>query len=187
VIGIDDGPFGRRERWAPLVGVLVSIPQYVEAVRRTRVRVDGDDATEATVRLLDDASFTEGARAVLLDGIAVGGFNLLDLDRLHRETGRPVVTVTRRPPDFDAMRSALRTYFPREFRRRWRLVRAHPLFRVRTGGRPLWASAVGCRRAEAIALLERTRVRGYWPEPLRLARLVARAFGQGPVGGDEFA
>jgi endonuclease V-like protein UPF0215 family len=140
------------------------------------VTVDGTDATDRILGLLDRSPFLDGVRAVLLDGIAVGGFNLIDLDRLHGELERPVVTVTRHPPDFPAMRAAIRTYFPRDAAARWRLVRAHPLFRLpMPEGNPLQVGAVGCTRAEAAVLVRRTTVRGHLPEPLRLARLVARA------------
>ncbi len=175
VVGVDDGPFRRTGKFAPLVAVVLSTPNYVEGILRGRVTVDGTDATERVVTLLRSSPFLEGVRAVLLDGIAVGGFNLLNLGTLHRELARPIVTVTRRSPDFAAIRRALQTYFPADFAQRWRLVRARLLFRVPTDGAPLWASAVGCSRSAAVALIRRTTVRGRFPEPLRLARLVARA------------
>jgi len=171
----------RSARRAALVGVIFSAPNYVEGILRTSVAIDGTDATERILSLLGDSPFLDGVRAVLLDGIAVGGFNLIDLDRLHERLQRPIVTVTRRPPDFPAIHAALRKYFPRDAPARWRLVRAHPLFRLSTPeGNPLRLGAVGCTRAEAAALVRRTTVRGNLPEPLRLARLVARAIA-GPL------
>jgi hypothetical protein len=89
--------------------------------------------------------------------------------------GMPVVAVTRRPPDFDRIHAALRSWFGSDAERRWRLLRAHRLFRVPTGEEPILASAVGCRSTDAAALIRRTTVRGFWPEPLRLAHLVASA------------
>lgn len=174
-MAIDDGAFSRRQRWAPVALVSVSTPAYVEAVAVGRVRVDGTDATDAVSALVASSPLRDSVRVLLVDGIAVGGFNLLDLTRLARETKLAVVSVTRRRPDFDAMRAALKKYFPRDFRRRWRLVRAHRLFAVSTEGRPMYAAAVGCRRADALAVLRRTTVQGFWPEPLRLSRLIARA------------
>lgn len=175
MVGVDDGAFGRRDRWAPIAAVVVSAPSYVEAVRRSRVRVDGTDGTEAVIALVRATGALDGIRAVLLDGAVVGGFNVLDLDRLHEDLGVPVVAVTRRPPDFPRIRAALRTWFGRDAARRWRLLRAHRLRPVRTGAAPILAAAVGCRAVDAAALVRRTTVRGLWPEPLRLAHLVASA------------
>jgi uncharacterized protein len=155
--------------------VVVSSPAYVEAVRRSRVRVDGTDGTDAVVGLVRSTGALDGIRAMLVDGAVVGGFNVLDLDRLHEALGIPVVAVTRRPPDFDRIHAALRTWFGSDAPRRWRLLRAHRLFRVPTGEAPILAAAVGCRAVDATQLVQRTTVRGYWPEPLRLAHLVASA------------
>jgi uncharacterized protein len=178
---VDDGAFSRRHRYAPLAAVVLSAPKEVEGVLLDRVRVDGDDATETILRMLEGSAFTPGARALIVDGIAVGGFNLLDLGRLSRTLRLPVVSVTRRRPDFEKIRAALAKYFPEQFRRRWSRVRAHRLFPVPTGAEPIYASAVGCRETEAIALLRRLAVRGYWPEPLRLAHMIAHASGAGPA------
>jgi uncharacterized protein len=174
-MGIDDGAFGRTQRTAPLVGVVVSTPSYVEAVVRSRVTVDGRDATDRIIRLVERSGHREGLRAILLDGIAVGGFNVVDLDALFRRLKVPVVSVTPRAPNFPRIRAALKEYFPEDFIRRWRIVRAHSLFRVPVGHGAIRATAVGCTRPEAIALVARTTILGHWPEPLRLAHLIARS------------
>jgi len=177
---VDDGAFDRGDRFAPVAAVVLSLPEHVEAVRATRVRVDGSDGTRRVVALVRGLGPLDGVRAVLLDGAVVGGFNVLDLDRLERELGLPIVAVTRRPPEFARIRAALMKWFPRSASARWALLRAHRLFPVATGGQPILASAVGCSRADAAHLVRRATVHGYWPEPLRLAHLVASA-GRPPV------
>jgi uncharacterized protein len=175
---VDDGPFTRRQRYAPLVAVVVSLPSSVEAIAVDRVRIDGTDATERILAVLRGLPQLPGIRTLLLDGIAVGGFNVLDLARLHRELGIPIISVTRRAPDFGAIEAALRAYFPRDARRRYALIRAFPLRRVTTGGVPIWAASVGLSAVEAATVIHRAALQGYWPEPLRLAHLVARALGR---------
>ncbi len=174
-MGVDDGAFDRHDREAPIAAVVVALPSGVEEVRVGRVRVDGTDGTRRIVALLRRLADRAGVRAVLLDGAVVGGFNVLDLDTIARATGVPVVAVTRRPPDFVAIRAALREWFPRSAAERYRLLRRHRLFRVPTRGLPIWAAAAGCPAADAARLIARATVRGFWPEPLRLAHLVASA------------
>jgi uncharacterized protein len=175
VVGVDDGAFAREDRLAPIAAVVVSLPEHVEAVRTDHVRVDGRDATRRVIALVRSTGPLDGVRAVLLDGAVLGGFNVVDLDLVHRSLGRPVVAVTRRAPDFPRIRAALRKWFRGDAARRYRLLTAHRLFPVPTGGRPILAAAVGCSRADAVRLVQRTSVRGYWPEPLRLAHLIASA------------
>jgi hypothetical protein len=175
VVGVDDGAFERRDRYAPIAAVAVTLPEHVEAVRTGRVRIDGTDGTRRVIALVRGLGPLDGVRAVLVDGAVVGGFNVLDLDRLHEELGVPIVAVTRRPPEFSRIRSALEKWFPRTADARWSLLRAHRLFPVPTEAAPILAAAVGCPRGDAVRLVQRSTVRGHWPEPLRLAHLVASA------------
>ncbi len=181
VVGVDDGSFEREDRYAPVAAVAMTLPEHVEAVRTGRVRVDGTDGTRRVAVLVRRLGPLEGVRAVLLDGAVVGGFNVLDLDALHRELGLPVVAVTRRPPGFHRIHAALKKWFPRSADARWALLRAHRLFRVPTDGQPILAATAGCSRADAARLVKRSTVRGHWPEPLRLAHLIASA-GRRPRG-----
>ncbi len=175
VVGVDDGAFARDDRSAPIAAVLLSVPDHVERIRVGRVTVDGRDATVRVVRLVRELGPLDGVRALLLDGAVLGGFNVLDLDRLHDRLGLPVVAVTRRAPDFPRIRAALRKWFPNDATRRWKLLTACRLFSVPTRGRPILAAAVGCSQTDAVRLVRRTALRGFWPEPLRLAHLVASA------------
>jgi endonuclease V-like protein UPF0215 family len=186
VVGVDDGAFERGDRYAPVAAVVMTLPSHVEAVRTSRVRVDGTDGTRRVAALVRSLGALDGVRAVLLDGAVMGGFNVLDLDALHRELSLPVVAVTRRPPEFPRIQAALKKWFPRTAGRRWTLLRAHRLFPVPTGERPIHATAVGCSRADAVRLVLRSTVQGYWPEPVRLAHLIASAGhrqGRGPPKG----
>jgi len=175
VAAVDDGAFARGDRYAPLAAVVVSAPEHLEAARVGRVRVDGLDATRRVIALLRALGPMDGVRAVLLDGAVVGGFNAIDLDAVHRATGVPVVAVTRRRPDFPRIARALRRWFPRTAAHRLALLRRHRLSTVPTGGEPILAAASGCSRGDAAWLVRKTAVHGYWPEPLRLAHLIASA------------
>ncbi len=175
VVGVDDGSFHREDAWAPVAAVSMAVPTRVEAVRVGRVRVDGDDATSEIARLVRASGGLGSVRAVLLDGAVVGGFNVIDLDRLHASLRVPIVAVTRHAPDFPAIHAALRKWFPRDAGVRWRRLRAHRLFRLPYADLPLLVAAVGCRRPEAAWLVRRTTVEGHVPEPVRLAHLIASA------------
>lgn len=172
---MDDGAFRREDRWAPIAAVAVAAPDRVESVRVGRVRVDGRDATTEVLRLVRATGGLEGLHAVLLDGAVVGGFNVLDLDRIHRSLRVPIVAVTRVRPEFPAIRAALRKWFPRDAARRWTLLHRHRLFAMPRPGPPIFLTAVGCARADAARLIRRTVVRGHVPEPVRIAHLVASA------------
>ncbi len=173
-IGFDDAPFQRRVGGlVRIVGVVCAGTRF-EGLVLGRTRQDGWGATDELCRLLQGGKFLPQVHLVLLDGIAFGGFNVVDLATLSRRLGRPCAAVMRRPPDLAAVEKAVRR-LPRA-RQRLELIRragpihVHPpfVFQVQGGGPDEIARA-----------LARVTDRGNVPEPLRLAHLVGAAVARG--------
>jgi uncharacterized protein len=183
VLGIDDGPFTWDDPFTDVVGVLMRGGSYVEAVLRGRVQVDGEDATMVVANLVARSRYKDAVQAVMLDGVTLGGFNVVDLDGLHTALEVPILTVTRDPPDRAAIEAALRKHFPADAERRIALLQKHPLERVATLHNPVWVKAVGLGMDQARDLVRATTVRGALPEPLRLAHLIAAAYKTGESRG----
>ncbi len=171
-LGIDDAPFRFDDEFVPVVGVVVQAPSYIEAVLTTLARVDGWDATERITSLVRGSRYRAGLALILIDGTAVGGFNLIDVDALHEAVGVPVMTVTRRKPDLTAIETALKRRFD-DWDARLRLLTRHALEPMPTKHAPLFVSYVGASRTEVREALALTTVRGALPEPLRVAHLIA--------------
>lgn len=176
-IGFDDAPFARAGRGDVGVAGVVCAGTRFEGLVWGHVRRDGWNATEEVVRLLDGGKFLPQLHLVLLDGIAFGGLNVVDLALLAERLARPCVAVMRRPPDLGAMERAIRR-LPRPGRRLELLRRAGPVLRL--GG---FTFQVRGAPPEATArALARLTDRGAVPEPLRLAHLVGAAFRTGESG-----
>lgn len=169
VIGFDDAPFERAHRGdVMLVGAVFSRTR-LDGVLAARVRRDGANATRRMVEMIRGSQFDAHIRAVLLQGIAVAGFNVVDIRALAAVLGRPVLVVARRPPDMPAIRRALLSRV-RGGERKWKLVqRAGPMERVAG----VYVQRVGLNLEQARELLRVTTLHGNLPEPLRVAHLIA--------------
>lgn len=169
VAGFDDAPFDPEHRGdVTLVGCICARTR-LDGVLSTRIRRDGANATRRMIEVLAGSPFLGHVRAVLLQGIAVGGFNVVDVQRLSRELGQPVLVVARREPDLGAIERALRKTGP-GWARKWRLVQqAGPMEPLRG----VWVQRVGLDRSSAEQLLAATTLHGKLPEALRLAHLIA--------------
>lgn len=169
VIGVDDAPFPRDHRGDVLVvGVAVSGAR-VDGVLSTRVRRDGANATDALAEMIRGSQFFAHLHAVLMQGIALAGFNVVDIHRLSDELAKPVLVMARRPPDMAAIRRALLDHV-RGGAAKWELIeKAGPMEPV---GRVLVQRA-GLDLDEAATLLATFSQEGNVPEPLRLAHLIA--------------
>ena len=113
---------------------------------------DGNDATEVPSTLLRQSKFYSQIHAILTNGIAMGGFNIIDLPALPHSLQRPCITVMRKHPDTATIDKALKN-----------LSYQHNHF---------YYQIAHCHLETAAQVLERVTDRGYVPEALRLAHLI---------------
>jgi endonuclease V-like protein UPF0215 family len=179
VVGFDDAPFDRNHRGdVPVVGAVFA-GLRLEGVLRGRVRRDGANATRNLARLVATSKFAPQLQLVLLQGIAMAGFNVVDLDELHRLLEIPVMVVARKRPRMERVRRALLARVPGG-RRKWdiidRLGPPEPLAGV-------YVQRAGLTRGQAERLIRRLAVHGSIPEPLRTAHLIAGGLAAGQSRG----
>lgn len=169
VIGFDDAPFAQAHRGDVRIVGVVCARTRLDGIVAGHVRRNGANATARMIALIEQSQFAHHVRAVLLKGIAVAGFNVVDIHGLSAALGIPVVVVTRRPPRMERVREALFGHTPGAARK-WRLIEQAGAME-RLG--PLWVQRAGIGPAETLALLKATTLHGTLPEALRLAHLIA--------------
>jgi endonuclease V-like protein UPF0215 family len=182
VLGIDDSPFSFGDERVMVVGALIRMPNYVEAVMRTSCAVDGDDATEAVIGMISSSRYREQMKAVLIDGIALGGFNVVDIELVNQRTGVPCITVTRDRPEMVSIEAALKKHF-QDWERRLAIIKQAELFTMDTGHKPLHIAVAGMGVDDAMGIVRAATVRGAMPEPIRIAHLIATAMVEGESRG----
>ena len=181
-LGIDDAPFRFSDEHVPVVGVVVQAPSYIEGILTTLAEVDGHDGTDRIAAMVQGSRYHAGLAMVLIDGTAVGGFNVVDVNALHEAIGVPIATVTRKKPDLGAIEEALRRRFD-DWADRLAVIRRNPIGPIRTAQGTVWVTSVGAPRTEVAEALALTTVRGVLPEPLRIAHLVAAGIARGESKG----
>jgi len=175
VLGIDDGEFVPRTRGTvDVVGVVYRGGYWFEGVMRAEITIDGLDATEKIAAMIENSPYYGEVRVVVLDGVTFAGFNVVDISVLSRLTGLPVISVTRKKPDLEEIRSALRN-LP-EFESRWHAMEnAGELFEVETrkGENPVYVHIAGIMLEDAEKIMKTSSTRSNVPEALRVAHIIA--------------
>jgi endonuclease V-like protein UPF0215 family len=178
VIAFDDGPFPHAHTGQVLLVGAVCSRTRLDGVVSGKVRRDGTDSTSRMIELVTRSQFREHVRVVLLQGIAVAGFNVVDVHTLSRALDVPVLVVTRRQPDLDAVHRALFSEAPhsrprvRGAARKWALIQAAGAIEPLGRGR-LWVQRAGLSLEQARRVVAATTLHGNIPEPLRVAHLIA--------------
>jgi len=168
-IGFDDAPFSPEHRGDVLIVGAVFAGTCLNGVLSAKVRRDGANATQVLAKLVRGSRFHRQLHAVLLQGIAFAGFNVIDLEALYNAISMPIVVVARRAPDLHAIRRALLEHV-RGGARKWRLIEQAGPMEPAAG---LYVQRRGIGQREAQTLLTRLATHSRIPEPLRVAHLIA--------------
>jgi endonuclease V-like protein UPF0215 family len=164
------------------VGALIRTPNYVEAIMKSEIDVDGWNSTQSVADMVRDSRYKDNISVIFLDGIALGGFNVLDLQGLNEEVGVPVASISRKRPDSESIRAALEKKFD-DWRERFDLIEKNEIKRVETEHKPLYVQHVGIGLEELTGIIRKSTVRGALPEPIRVAHLIVSALKRGESYG----
>lgn len=176
-IGFDDAPFVRHsDRPVNVAGVVCAGTRF-EGMLWGKVEVDGLDATDSLSQILLNSKFWPQLHIVLLDGICLGGFNVIDLPLLARRAKLPCVALMRRMPDFKKIESAL-DRLPYKEKRLEIMRRAGSVYQFE----PFFFQVCGASPEITAKVLRGLTDCGKVPEALRLAHLIGSAIVNGESG-----
>ncbi|MFB6280661.1 MAG: DUF99 family protein [Haloferacaceae archaeon] len=167
--------YGDGDERSVLCGAVVRTDRVADGFAVGTCAVGGADATDAVAALFRDLG-REDVGHLLLSGVAPAWFNLLDIGDLHGRLDRPVISVSFE--DSPGLEPALREQFSGEaLEERLAVYRSLPARRpVETAAGRLFVRAAGTDDATAAETVRAHVTEGSRrPEPIRVARLAARA------------
>lgn len=157
-----------------LAGAVVRADRVVDGLAFETCTVGGTDVTQSILTLARDLG-REDIRYLLISGIAPAWFNIVDLRRLHADLGIPVLSVSYESSP--GLEDALREQFSDdELASRLEIYRDQPPRReFEVNDEQVFVRTVGCDDDEVRDVVTGFTPAGGRPEPLRVARLAARA------------
>ena len=173
ILGVDDGKFVPRTEGAVIVvGVVFRGGCSIDGVMHTHIAIDGFDATQQIASMINGSPHCKQLRLVMLNGITFAGFNVVDIKKLNSATELPVIALTRDKPDLEAVRKALNNLPKSE--ERWNMIlEAGKIHEITCKGKKLYMEIVGISLSDAEEIVGLTATRSSFPEPLRIAHLIA--------------
>ena len=172
IVGVVDGSFQKGITRKALLAVVLFKGLEIENIKITEITVDGLDATEKLTEALNEWEFA----AVMLAGVSFAGFNIIDPTVIQQEFEKPVIIITRTKPDNKTVHRALQRHF-KDWKIRWHMFEHVGSFhKVATlaDEPPIYVNTIGIPIKWACNLIRALAVCGRVPEPLRVARLIAR-------------
>ena len=178
VIGIDDSPFNKfKDKKILVVGVVMRGGLYVDGVLSAKVDVDGNDSTNKIAGMINKCKFKPQLQCIFLDGIAVAGFNVIDVKELNKKTKLPVIVVIRRNPDVENIK---KTLIKINQKQKIKLIeKAGKVIPINN----IFVQLIGINLEMAKEILRIVCTRSLIPEPLRLAHIIAAGIVAGESRG----
>ncbi len=173
-MGVDDAPFTpHANEQVMLVGTIFRAGNWLDAVISTHINIDGNDATDSIIEMVNKSRHQDQLGVMMLDGITFGGFNVVDINRVFQETGVPVIVIMRRNPDLSGIKKALKNFH--DWEERWKhIVAAGKIYKISVHQHEsiyIQTSGISKEDAEKIVILSTTR--SAIPEPIRAAHIIA--------------
>ncbi len=189
ILGIDDAPFSRFEDETVLiVGAVFRGADYIDAVLSTRAEVDGIDATQKLANMINESRTKDQLRCIMLDGITIGGFNVVNINALCKTTGLPVLVFIKDLPDFKAIKNALKNLEDGDDRMKI-IEAAGKIYECEIKNKDVgitgkvYFQVAGTDAETARKILKLTCQHGFVPEPLRIAHIIAQGIKFGESKG----
>jgi endonuclease V-like protein UPF0215 family len=172
VLGIAES-FIRHLPVSRLAGVVMRTDLRIDGVALATATVGGDDATGAVLDIYEELC-REDVNALLLSGAVISWFNIIDIHEVFERTGRPVICLTYE--ESAGLEGYIREYFPNpdEKIRCYARLGARQRIRLKTGY-DVYVRTIGATLEDARVLINKLALDGRIPEPVRVARLIARA------------
>jgi len=157
-----------------LAGVVMRADMMIDGFTFSRVTVGGLDATDKILEMYKSLN-RDDINLLMLNGCVISWYNVIDLHRVSDETGLPLICVTYN--ESAGLERYFKEYFPDDWMTRVEIYRRN---RERTAitlstGHTVYIRFIGMSIEEAKGVLNKFTSHGSVPEPLRVARLLARA------------
>jgi|ERR1051326_2936365 endonuclease V-like protein UPF0215 family len=156
-----------------LAGVVMRRDKVIDGIVFGKTSIEGNDATDSIQSMYATLQRTD-INCIILDGLIISMFNIVDANHLSIVTGLPVIAVTF--DDSSGIEDSIRHRF-NDWEERVEMYRGlGQRERVSLGtGKDLFIRYWKLEKSAATAILNSFTLQGSVPEPIRLAKLCARA------------
>ena len=156
-----------------LAGVVMRTDLVVDGFVFGAATVGGEDATRAVLAMYRKLKRGD-VNLIMLAGCIISRYNIIDVDEVARKSGLPVVCLTYN--ESGGIEDSIRRHFGRPEGRleSYKRLGARSAVLLRTGKR-VYVRNSGISDPDARSVLDAFTLQGGVPEPVRLAKLLARS------------
>jgi len=173
-LGVSESFVKGLSRKSVLAGVVMRADMLIDGFTFALAEVGGMDATDRIIDMFYSLK-RDDINILLLNGCVISWYNVIDLHRVFDETSIPLICVTYE--ESLGLEKYFRELFPDDWEVRVSIYHKNgdrTQIKIRTGHK-VYVRFLGIGKDEARGVLNKFTIQGAIPEPLRVARLLARS------------
>jgi uncharacterized protein len=162
-------------KFAVIAGVVMRRDLIIDGVGITKSTLKGNDATQNIISMYESMQRND-INCIFVGGAIISMYNIIDANKIHQSTGLPVIAITFRKSE------GIANTIKKAFQDDWqaKLEQYHNLgerqqVKLKTG-KSVFIRKLGLSLSNSIVMLNHFTHQGSIPEPVRIARLIARAY-----------
>ncbi len=166
--------FRMKAKFSTLAGVVMRSDLVIDGFVYGKATVEGDDSTKQIVRMFSSLGRND-VNLIMLQGCVISLYNIVDVDELSKKTRTPVVCLTF--GESPGIEGAIRHHFPGGHENKivsYRRLGARRRVVLKTG-HSAYVRTSGIDECSTEKVLNLFTLQGSLPEPVRVAKLLARA------------
>jgi len=173
-LGIAESFKKDQSKRSVLAGVVIRSDMIIDGFVFGSAELGGDDATDEIVNMFKRLNRND-INVIILAGSVISMYNIIDIDSVGLKTNTPVISVTFE--ESEGLEPHIKHHFPDSWEKKLsayeklgsrEMTKLHTNYKIFV--RPYGISLEICKR-----ILDKFTIQGALPEPIRLARLLARA------------
>ena len=165
--------FLQNSKKSILAGIVTTSDFIIDGFIFGRSTVGGDDATDIILSMYTKLNRSD-INFILISGIVISLYNIVDIKKISQKTELPVIGVTYN--NSDSIQDAIKHRFPNSYNSKldqYSKLDSRKEITLHTSYN-LYIRNEGCTTLEAKQLLDKLTLQGSFPEPLRIAQLLAK-------------
>lgn len=166
--------FGPDSKNSILCGIVMRQDFVIDGFVFDIAEIKGDDATEKILQMYHKLNRPD-VNYLLISGLIISLYNIVDIKKIHSLIGLPVIGLTYR--DSLGVEESIKFHFPNSFESKLenyaRLAKREKI--ILKNNSEIFVRFEGCSLNDVKYLLNKLTLQGSVPEPLRVAKILAKS------------
>ena len=183
ILGIDDSSFKKKQiKEILVIATVFRGGSFLDGILSTKITVDGNDSTKKIIQMINKTKHKGQLQIIMLNGIALGGFNIIDIKKLSQKIKLPVIVLMRKYPNIKEIFQALKN-FKNSKQKQLLIKKAGKIYEIKIKNKKIYTQFANISLEKVKKIISLTAIHSLIPEPLRVAHLIASGISLGENKG----